>query len=987
MHKLSNLFKMLLFFLLCSMLGCPSSATLASSAEVTPLRDYYRESWTTREGLPHNSINDVAQSGDGYLWLATWEGAARFDGRTFKVFPRGSLTGFLDSGVRKFWREENGTLLLGGARGGLSAVNNSHWQPLPHSNNLINDVFRDKQGKLWLATEGSGVQQQLPSGEYQTFQQVPSLVVYRILQDADGTMWFATEAGLFSYNEQSATFQQLTPDMGLPAGAIFTLAFDSRDDLLVGGERGAYRLVKGRFQLIAADLANVGITALLVDRDGQIWLGGFGLGLFRLSSLGLERLEAAQGLPNNRVLALFEDNESSIWVGTNGGLMQLRKTPFTTLTTAQGLSDNYVRTLLEHSDGSLWIGSSSGLDQHRNNTITPFLRANGEPMPSVLSLAEGPDGDLWVGAYNDGVFRLRDGKVIAAFQREQGLGSNEIRAILPLSEDDVLIGTSAGLTRITAGKVKIFTRADGLPSVFISSLMRQRNGRIWVGTGKGLAELVDNKIINHPLEQHDNAEYIFDFKVEADSDNFWLATDRGLIYYHAQTEKFSLIGKAQGLPFDKVFSIQQQDNQFYWLSGNQGILRISQRDMQAVLSGQDSVISRYDLFGEPDGMQSAQCNGGSMPAGTTRKDGSLWFATSLGAVSVNPIRLASFNLHTPAMVVQSLTVDGVELPQQQVKLDAGVKRIEFQFAGLSYLMPSRIMYRTKLIGFDSDWVHRGNSPSAEYTNLTPGHYEFLVSAAYPDSTWSKPVARQFEILPHFWQRLEFILLLLLVVVLSVFGSYHWRVYRVRQKEIQLSEQVNLQTQELQHQTEQLSRVVEEKTLLAMQLQMKSEAFALQARQDGLTGLANRRAFDERLAQEFNRATRLHHSLCIVMLDIDHFKRINDQWSHIAGDAVLKCVAEILTQSVREIDLAARWGGEEFVLLLPETQLTHGIEIAERLRIKFEQTSFADVAIGLKVTASFGVVVNTGYAHYEKMLSKVDSLLYQAKNEGRNQVCS
>lgn len=955
-----------------------------AAQSVTPLRDYFRESFTTRDGLPHNTINDIAQSGEGYLWLATWEGAARFDGRNFQVYSRGEVTGFTDSGVRKFWREADGALLMGGARGGISQVRNGHWTPLPHVGSLVNDLFRDKDGQLWLATEGIGVVTQTASGDIEPLPVQHPLVVYRILPDLAGGVWLATDQGLFHYQaDVSHKLQKITTDLGLPTGRIYALAFDSAERLLVGSEQGLYRAEQGKFVLVHPQLATIGITAILRDRQDQLWLGTISSGLFRLTELGLEQLQVEQGLPNNRVLALFEDVEGSLWVGTNGGLMRLRDTPFTTVTIAQGLSDNYVRTLIEHSDGNLWIGSSNGLDLQIGQQIEKIRLPNGKPVPSVLSLAEAPNGDVWVGTYNEGVFRFRQRQLITHYQRADGLASHEVRAILPINDDEAWFGTSGGLSHLQGEEFKTYTAADGLPSQFVSALMRQADGTIWIGTGKGLAKYINGKIEEQSLEALDNAQYIFDFTTLPNSTDFWIASDRGIIFHQASGMR--LIGRAQGIPFDKVFSMLRQDNQYFWLSSNRGILRIEQRDVQAVLLGQESKIGHFDLFGEPDGMQSAQCNGGSMPAGARRKDGSLWFATAQGAVAVDPVRLAAVSLTTPNVVVQSISANG-EL-QQSTQFVAGTRRVAFEFAGLSYLMPSRIIYRTKLEGFDSDWIDRGNSSHAEYTNLVPGHYQFAVSAAYPEGQWSAPAILTFSIEPYFWQRLEFLIAVGFAGIAAIYAMYYLRIIRIRQRERELAQQVTVQTATLQQQTEQLHLVVEEKTILAAKLLEQSAAFAQQARQDGLTGLANRRAFDERFAQEFNRANRLHHSLCIVMLDIDHFKRINDQWSHVAGDLVLKRLAGIFSQTVREIDLAARWGGEEFVLLLPETNLAEGVEIAERLRMRLAQTDFSDVAPGLKVTASFGVAVNSGYAHYEKMLSRVDSLLYQAKHQGRNQVCS
>ncbi len=980
--------------------------SLPSVAAPSPLRDYFRESMTTREGLPHNTINDIAQSGDGYLWLATWEGAARFDGRSFRVFARGELTGLSDSGVRAFWQEPTGELLLGGARGGLSQVAFGRWTPMPAVGSLINDLHRDKTGQLWIATEGMGLIRQTVDGRYQPIATQPSQVVYRVLSDADGQLWLATDQGLFQYDlgkQQSP--RRIGSEQGLPSGAVNVLIRDQTDQLLVGTEHGLYQQQGAQFVLVHPQLAENSISAVMRDSHNALWIGTVNHGLFRLTDLGLEQITVEHGLPNNRVLALFEDREGSIWVGTNGGLMRLRDTPFTTLTIAQGLSDNYVRTVLEHSDGSLWIGSSNGLDQQVGEQIKQLRMPNGNPVPSVLSLAEGPEGDIWVGTYTAGLLRFRNNLLIEQYLRNQGLGSNEVRAIFPISSTEVWIGTSGGLTQLQGATLKNFTTQDGLPSQFVSALMRQADGTLWIGTGKGLAKMFDEKIEVVPLTRFDNAEYIFAFLKLPDSPDFWVASDRGMLFFNNEKQDLTLIGREQGLPFDKVFSVLRQDHQYFWLSSNRGILRIDQRDVQAVLLGQEPRLTNVDLFGEPDGMLSAQCNGGSMPAAVRRKDGSLWFATAQGAVAIDPVGLAEFSLSTPTVVVQGMTANGVvieDLPSsvtnkpvasneselaEILSFAAGTRRVTFDFAGLSYLMPSRIVYRTQLIGFDADWIDRGNSTDAEYTNLQPGHYQFMVSAAYPDGQWSQPALLSFEIQPHLWQRLEFIILLVMFVFAMIYAAYHLRIIHLHRREQQLALLVSSQTSELQKQTAALQQLVIEKTQLATLLRQQSEALAIQANHDGLTGLANRRAFDERLSEEFARAQRLHHSLCLVMLDIDFFKRINDQWSHGAGDQVLKRVADILTHAVSEVDLAARWGGEEFVLLLPEASLQQGLEVAEKLRQTLVATDFSDIALGLKVTASFGVVDNSGYIHYEKMLSKVDSLLYQAKKQGRNQVCS
>lgn len=971
-----------------------STSTQANifAATTVPLTDYFRESWTTRDGLPHNTINGIIQSQDGYLWFATWEGAARYDGRNFTVYGRHNIPGMPDSGMRALYIDYDGQLLIGGSRGGMARHHNGQWQTLPAIGTLINDIIRDSHNHLWIACEGGGLFIQSPDGRSQHFgaeDGLPPTVIYRLLQDKDGVIWLATQQGLYWINplQKDATFQLVGPEHGMAVTSVFALAETANGSLLVGSEQGAYLKQGNQFKLLHPKLADVAVSVLMVDQQQQIWLGTVHSGLMRLTTLGLEQLTVADGLPNNRVLALFQDREKSIWIGTNGGVFRLRDSPFTNLTIAKGLSDNYVRTLLEHSDGAAWVGTSYGLNRVQDGKVSQVLLPDGKTVSSVLSLAEGPDGDVWVGTYAEGVLRFRQQQLVARYNRQSGLPANEVRAILPLADGSSWIGTAGGLVLLKNDQMQQFHVADGLAGEFITALSLQKNGLLWVGTGSGLSVRQDGKFRTLSIVELDKSDHVFDFYQIPDSDEIWFAADRGIARVEPGSLKLQLVGRAAGLPFDKVFAIVPQDREYFWLSTNRGVLRIKQQEALAVATGQAEQLLGYELYGESDGMLSAQANGGSSPAAMKRRNGTVWFATSQGVAMVDPSRLKEFAVRTPPVVVQKLSADGQQYQPDQASFAAGTRRVELQFAGLSYVMPTRIQYRTKLIGFDQDWVARGSQHVAEYTNLQPGNYQFLVSAAYPDGDWSaEPALIHFEIKPFFWQRPIFMLAVLLLLAFTLALLYRWRVRSLWHSEQRLRQQVQVKTAELLQQAVELRAAVAEKTLLAEQLHQQATAFALQAREDGLTGLANRRAFDEQLAAEFTRAQRLQHQLCLVILDIDHFKTINDSWSHLVGDEVLKQLALVLKTFCREIDLAARWGGEEFALLLPQTSLAQGLEVCERLRQAIAALDFTATAAGLQVTASFGVAVNTGMPHYDKLISRTDSLLYQAKAQGRNRVC-
>ena len=162
--------------------------------------------------------------------------------------------------------------------------------------------------------------------------------------------------------------------------------------------------------------------------------------------------------------------------------------------------------------------------------------------------------------------------------------------------------------------------------------------------------------------------------------------------------------------------------------------------------------------------------------------------------------------------------------------------------------------------------------------------------------------------------------------------------------------------------------------------------ASQASTDSLTGLANRRMLDEELALEWRRADRVGESLALVLLDLDNFKSVNDGHGHQAGDAVLRSVGQVLAAGVRHADLAGRYGGEEFALILPGTELAGALKLAERLRVQLEETPSAlPSGATLHATASFGVAVKDGLSSAEDLVAAADDALYEAKGAGKNRV--
>ena len=158
--------------------------------------------------------------------------------------------------------------------------------------------------------------------------------------------------------------------------------------------------------------------------------------------------------------------------------------------------------------------------------------------------------------------------------------------------------------------------------------------------------------------------------------------------------------------------------------------------------------------------------------------------------------------------------------------------------------------------------------------------------------------------------------------------------------------------------------------------------------DPLTGVRNRRGFDQLAAREIQRSRRTGERIWLVMLDIDHFKRVNDTYGHAAGDEALRAVGTCCREQLREIDVLARFGGEEFVILLAGADQAEAVAIAERLRRAVATLTVATAAGPLRLTASFGVAPlqpHAGEDDLEAAIALADAALYEAKRAGRDRV--
>ncbi len=973
-------------------LGCAGMAT-AANRPVPALHDYAIDAWTSRQGLPHNSIRGIAQTPEGRMWFGTWEGLAGYNGLEFDVLDRGSRPGLLDNGVGVLFADEGG-LWIGDSRGNVgfrNAEGELRYFPRPQElpNVLIQAMARDRQGRLWLLYEGKGLACLDANGRFQYFPPAPdsplALASVHMVADAQDRIWIGTFGGL-AYQDGNGLTQRVPESFGLPRGYVWPyLAPDGT--LWIAAEDSIYAMRDGSPQFMHRLPVPGRITAMVQDRLGQLWVGTETQGVLRIGERGIEALPENQALPGGRITQLFEDAEGSLWAGASGGLFRLRETLFHNFTRHEGLSGDYVRAVLEDSRGRFWIGTASGLDwmdAAGKIHVQPLPTASGTP-PSVLSLAQDRAGGLWIGSYGDGLYRLDPDGSVQRYGTAEGLPYGNIRAIAEDAQGRIWLGTQRGVVWLEDGRVR-HVAGENAPNGLTLALDSQPDG-LWVGTIEGVRVLRQGRVERIDLDALGGGRSVFGF-LKAGRD-MWFVSDRGL--YRYRDGALARVGREQGMPVDAMFQLVPDKLGHWWITSNRGVLRTTQDELDAVADGRTEAIA-VDRYTEIDGMVSSQANGSSGPAAWLRRDGSVWVATASGLSTADPARLPYLRARVPPpTVIERVAVDGKPLPQASLGGNTalpGGMRLSVDYVGLSYLMPERILYRTWLSGLDKGWIERGRQHGVEYIGLPPGDYRLRVSAAHPGGEWSEREATwAFHIEPYWWQRLDVRIGAALALLAVLAGLYLLMVARYRASNARLARLVDERTSDLQRQTQRLLHADEEKSHLLEQLREQSETFARQAREDALTGIPNRRAFDQALALALSWSRSGNRPLSLVMLDVDHFKDVNDRHSHRVGDAVLSEVGQLLREAARASDLSARLGGEEFALLFNDTTLEQARTVCERLRERFHARLDWGGVDGLCITFSAGLVQWKPNAETEaELLQRADDALYQAKQGGRDRIC-
>lgn len=972
--------------LLLSILGAPLFSP-ALDPDRAP-NQYGLAVWTTDQGLPQDSVSALLQDREGYLWIGTQEGLARFDGQTFLVFDKRREPLFTSASVLSLWEARDGTLWVGLEAGGILGRRNGRFfrpgEGGPLADESVNALWEDAGGTLWIGTAEGHLYTCLKDRVHP--RSVPGLMgtcIYALAGDGEGSLWVGTNEGVARLRGkvwETVLSTDKEPDW-------FYALLPEKDGLWVGSYRGLHRWEKGRPRRWGeeAGLPGPSVNALLAEEGSStLWLGT-SRGLVRFRNGVFELLDEREGLPNPQVGSLCLDREGGLWVGTKGGLAHLYDADVVTVGRRQGLRSEVVLAVAVDAGGALWVGTEGGGLVRREGGRSEAVGLElGLAEATVSTLHPEPGGALLFFADGHGLFEWRDGKVRRLHPEVKELRHYSVSDLRRLRDGRLAVAASSGLYLEEAGgkRLKRIGPDDRWPSPILNALWEAPDGTLWAGGEGGLLLFREGRL----QRVYGKADGLPDLRInglfEGEEGRLWVTTSGGLALF--ENGRFHPLTAREGLPNETLFAALEDRRGSLWLSSNGGLFRARTDEVVETCRGKLAAVS-FRVFGKADGMASGECNGGTQPPGWRASSGRLVFATMKGVAVVDPERLRP-NLAAPPVTLEGAAVNGrpVSFEGGRLVVPPGRHRVEIRFSALTFSAPERVRFRFRMEPFDADWSPPQPSRTAVYTALPPGSYTFRVTACNKDGVWNEAGASLTVVQkPRFYERRSVQGLAFLLLLLTLASAWRVRERRVEARERELTRLVELRTAALHDLNARLERQ-------AADLEEANRRLAFLSRLDDLTGLANRRTFDEALESEWRRALRTGQMLALLMADIDHFKAFNDAYGHLEGDACLSRVAAALREGVgRAGDLVARYGGEEFAVILPGLDLPAALQVAEALRSRVEAlaipTTVSDAAP--VVTLSLGAASCVPHRRRipRDLLARADAALYEAKRKGRNRV--
>ncbi|RLE21358.1 MAG: hypothetical protein DRJ65_16205 [Acidobacteria bacterium] len=935
--------------------------------------------FTVRDGLVQSQISGLAQDADGYIWVATQGGLCRFDGQTFRRFTRAD--------------------------------------GLP--DNVINAV--DAKGSdAWIATELAGVA--LWDGA--SISTIPDLPLPQdqrlsgIQVMPDGTILVSSAKGILAYQGNQWTLIDESPAFGLikgfgnrvialgraPLGIDSSLepspllelnddqrlvaASENSDHLWIAVLRNTLGLIqRDDIVWMTPDIEGEIITLLADEQGSGLWIGT-DEGLWRRHENGvIEEILLQPREHRLQISTLLKDREGNVWVGTWGaGLFQIPPTPWTLFTRETGFPAHSAWAFSEGQDGCIWMATSDGgvvswCGDHWGATLGS---EDGLPSDAVFTLSHDTEGALWVGTYH-GVCRRTESN-LQCWGIDDGLRNDFIRHLIPRKAGGMWMATDEGLAMWDGSQWHFWGQEEGLPGTLVRSLAEDSDGRVWMAldaVGVASFDGTSFTLFNEDDGLPTNRVWTLGLSSRG---RLLVGTDVGLWIRDVNDDGPGMvIGIEDGLPSESVIAVTEDLNGRIWAGTTHGV---------SVISPDGEVLRTFSAH---EGLSDTEAAEG---ASWRDSHGRLWLGMAYGVTVVDP-SLLSRNLVAPEVVLENARSNGRTHPEFHVisttgendtlalRIDPSITHLRFDYAAPSFVAPELVRFRLALTCFSDQFSPPSSDRHITYHALPAGKYRFGIQAVNNDGVPSaKTLWVDLDVRPPWYRTRWFQFFAILSAALLGAGILHLRDRGRLKRKAWLEEEVKQRTSDLDSANQQIQEQNRQLTELS--------------RTDPLTGLGNRRALTDVLPVEMSilkrEVIRLgpsdnigdYHAAVIMMIDLDHFKAVNDRWGHDVGDQALKRCGNVLSDEMRECDQAVRWGGEEFVILARGMDRKGTLLFAQRILDRFNKCHLEGPdGIDIPIRASFGFLqIPLGTTDFQlsdqwpRLVDLADRLMYRAKEKGR-----
>jgi len=796
-------------------------------AQFSGANDYVTRTWSSVDGLPGNSVSDVIQTTDGYMYFGTYEGLVKFDGYEFITINkysnyRNKKYNFVSA--RTLCEDSSGNLWIGSNDEGVHKIgadeDKSYTVENGLTNNSIRSLVEDRNHNMWVGT-AAGIVYITPGGnvvipEILEDVNLEHVLVEALYCDTAGRIWMLTseERGIYLYSGNSfVRYKELdsygtfvVTAMGQDASGTFWFSL---------GSKGIVKVNNGAIAAVVTGtcIDNMEVFCIFSDRSGSIWFGAE-KGLVYYRDGEFSEFDENPSIMNTTVSKIKEDREGNIWIATDSsgvGKISPGKFRMTSLNTP-------VNAIAQSSKGQVWIGTDNGLLCYENevlveNELTEYCKG-----VRVRHVAVTGEGDVLVNCYSKPAQVMKTTQGIKSWSTDNGLAGNKTRVSIVSKKGDIYSGTTTGLSIIHKdGSIKNMSTADGFDCDYIMCIYEDSNGIIWVGTDGGGIYLLKDEAVIRNLSTANGLTGNIIFKISQDKrGSYWVCTGSGIScvekndegFLGSQSElKISNFTSGDGLGSDSIFQILEDDNDTIWMVSNRGISSIPKNNFSDFTRGKRHHLD-CKFYNQNDGLKSSGTN--STALSMKDKYGRLWFTMADGFAIYDPVRARSVSV-LPIIQIVDVHVDDKDYTDfsNPIIIPPDAKHINIKYTGLSYTATERNRFAYKMEGFDDTFSESTENRTVSFTNLKAGKYRFCVNVVNGEGLLcSQPATVYFIQQAYFWQRAWFWITVGAIVTLIIVFSFVIMNVTNKRRQLQLETKIQMATVEIEMAKDESDRLLQ-----------------------------------------------------------------------------------------------------------------------------------------------------------------------------------